>query len=149
MTHGRPTGPRFPTPHGRRYRHLRVAGVLIATGSLLLGCTSGSGGDFSAQGPTSVTEPPNVQVGIPLPKDSVNRAVAKLDDIVTDVMTKSGVPGVAVAVVHWDNFVYAKGFGVRDVQTGEKVDPDTVFQLASLSKSVSGSTFSPVWTSRT
>jgi CubicO group peptidase (beta-lactamase class C family) len=30
--------------------------------------------------------------------------------------------------------VYAKGFGVKDVRTGEKVDPDTVFQLASLSK---------------
>jgi CubicO group peptidase (beta-lactamase class C family) len=33
--------------------------------------------------------------------------------------------------------VYAKGFGVKDVKTGEKVDPDTVFQLASLSKPLS------------
>jgi CubicO group peptidase (beta-lactamase class C family) len=31
---------------------------------------------------------------------------------------------------------YAKGFGVKDVRSGAKVDPDTVFQLASLSKAV-------------
>lgn len=63
-------------------RRLRVAGVLLATASLIFGCTSDSSDDFSAVGPTSVGEPPNVQAGIPLPKDSVNRAVAKVDEIV-------------------------------------------------------------------
>ena len=43
---------------------------------------------------------------------------------------------MAVAVVHGTETVYAKGFGVKDVKTGEKVDPDTVFQLASVSKPV-------------
>jgi CubicO group peptidase (beta-lactamase class C family) len=32
--------------------------------------------------------------------------------------------------------MYAKGFGVRDVRSGDKVNADTVFQLASLSKPV-------------
>ncbi|WP_020522884.1 serine hydrolase [Catelliglobosispora koreensis] len=116
---------------------LRVAGVLLATAGLTFGCSSGSADDFSAVGPTSVGEPPNVQAGIPLPKDSVNRAVAKLDEIVNDVMKKSGLPGAAVAVVHGGKVIYAKGFGVKDVETGEKIDPDTVFQVASVSKSVS------------
>src|SRR5947207_15879588 len=35
--------------------------------------------------------------------------------------------------------VYAKGFGVRDVNTKATVDADTVFQVASVSKSI-GST---------
>jgi CubicO group peptidase (beta-lactamase class C family) len=39
-----------------------------------------------------------------------------------------------VAVVHGGKAVYAKGFGVKDVRRGQKIDPDTVFQLASLSK---------------
>ena len=32
-------------------------------------------------------------------------------------MTKSGIPGMAVAVVHGGKTVYAKGFGVKDVRT--------------------------------
>jgi CubicO group peptidase (beta-lactamase class C family) len=87
--------------------------------------------------PSGVAEPPNVQAGIPLPEDAVNNAVAKLDGLINDVMQKSGIPGAAVAVVHGDKVVYAKGFGVRDIETGEKADPDTVFQVASVSKSVS------------
>ena len=51
-------------------------------------------------------------------------------------MTQTGVPGVAVAVVYQDKVVYAKGFGVREVGKPDKVDPDTVFQVASVSKPV-------------
>jgi CubicO group peptidase (beta-lactamase class C family) len=46
---------------------------------------------------------------------------------------------MAVAVVHGGKTVYAKGFGVREVGKDDKVDADTVFQLASLSKSVAAS----------
>ena len=47
---------------------------------------------------------------------------------------------MAVAIVHGGKTVYAKGFGVKDTSKGDaadnKVDADTVFQLASMSKSV-------------
>ncbi len=123
--------------HG--HRRLRLAGVLVTTASLALGCSSGGSntGDFSIEPPKN--EPgPMVEAGIPLPEDSVNRAVEKLDDLVADVMKKTEVPGVAVAVVHGGKVVYAKGFGVRDTtKPDEKVDADTVFQVASVSKSVS------------
>ena len=53
-------------------------------------------------------------------------------------MKQSGIPGMAVAVVHGGKTIYAKGFGVKDVRNGSApangVDPDTVFQLASMSK---------------
>jgi CubicO group peptidase (beta-lactamase class C family) len=42
-------------------------------------------------------------------------------------------------VVFQEKTVYAKGFGVRDVNTRQPIDADTVFQLASVSKSI-GST---------
>ena len=76
---------------------------------------------------------------MPLPENAVENAVAKLDGIADELMKKSGIPGMAVAVVHGGKTVYAKGFGVRDIDqdAGEKVDPDTVFQLASVSKSIS------------
>src|SRR3546814_12100484 len=51
-------------------------------------------------------------------------------------MARTGVPGIAVAVVRRDGVVYARGFGVREAGRPEPVDTDTVFQLASVSKSI-------------
>ena len=45
-----------------------------------------------------------------------------------------GVPGVAVAVVKDDEVVYLGGHGVRRVGEPGKVDENTIFQLASVSK---------------
>jgi CubicO group peptidase (beta-lactamase class C family) len=81
--------------------------------------------------------PPPLVPAMPLPDNAVDNAVAKLDGIADELMKKSGIPGMAVAVVHGGKTVYAKGFGVKNVKTGDKVDPDTVFQLASLSKPLS------------
>lgn len=61
-------------------------------------------------------------------------AVAGLDAMAEDLMRQSGIPGMAVAVVHGDQVIYAKGFGVRQIGRPEKVDADTVFALASMSK---------------
>ena len=52
---------------------------------------------------------------------------------------RTGVPGLSIAVVAGDQVIYLKGFGVRRVGEGAAVTPDTVFQLASVSKPV-GST---------
>lgn len=68
---------------------------------------------------------------------AVATAVARLDATVEDVMRRTGIPGVSVAVVHRDKVLYLKGFGLRRTGEPAAVDPDTVFQLASLSKPVS------------
>jgi CubicO group peptidase (beta-lactamase class C family) len=60
----------------------------------------------------------------------------RLDRIVERSMAKTGVPGVAVAVVYQDKIVYLRGFGVRRAGDRAPIDPDTVFQLASLSKPI-------------
>jgi CubicO group peptidase (beta-lactamase class C family) len=70
---------------------------------------------------------------------AVRQAAQKLDTLVPDWMARTGVPGVAVSVVYRGQVVYAKGFGVRCVGSSATVDADTVFQLASVSKSM-GST---------
>lgn len=44
------------------------------------------------------------------------------------------VPGMAVAVVHDDKVIYAKGFGVKRAGGSEPIDPDTVFEIGSTSK---------------
>ena len=67
----------------------------------------------------------------------VQAAVSRLPGFVRQFMARSGVPGVAVAVVYRDRLVYAEGFGVRHVVQGGAITADTVFQLASVSKPLS------------
>ncbi len=71
-----------------------------------------------------------------LQAQAVQRAAVKLDTLVPQWMARTGVPGVAVAVVYRGRTIYIKGFGVRRVGESAPVDADTVFQLASVSKSV-------------
>jgi CubicO group peptidase (beta-lactamase class C family) len=66
--------------------------------------------------------------------EQVATAVAELDALAAK---QNAVPGFAVAVVFQDKAIYAKGFGVRDVNDKAPVNADTVFQLASVSKPIS------------
>ena len=68
--------------------------------------------------------------------EQVTHAVQELETLVQQKIQENAVPGLAIAVVFQDRVVYAKGFGVRDVNTKVPVDPDTVFQLASVSKPI-------------
>jgi CubicO group peptidase (beta-lactamase class C family) len=67
---------------------------------------------------------------------SINPLLPQIEDYIEKGMSKTGVPGVAVAIVYCDNVVYLKGFGVREAGKSTPVDVDTVFQLASVSKPV-------------
>jgi CubicO group peptidase (beta-lactamase class C family) len=69
-----------------------------------------------------------------LPPEKVTAALPGLEKYIDGLRAKTGVPGLAVAVVHADRVVYLKGFGVREVGSTGAVDADTVFQLASVSK---------------
>ncbi|MCR9061438.1 MAG: beta-lactamase family protein [Rhodobacteraceae bacterium] len=74
--------------------------------------------------------------GVDVPQGQIERAVGELDRIIANVMERSGVPGIAVAVVHGGSTVYARGFGVREIGSADEITADTAFQIASLSKSV-------------
>lgn len=77
-------------------------------------------------------KPPSSSLRAPTEKN-----LGALDALIVDVMKKTGVPGMSVAVVAPDRVLYLKGFGVRRAGAADRVDPDTVFQLASLSKPLS------------
>ena len=51
-------------------------------------------------------------------------------------MAHYNVPGVSVAVLDSGRVAWAKGYGVKDVETGEPVKTTTLFQAASISKPV-------------
>jgi CubicO group peptidase (beta-lactamase class C family) len=66
--------------------------------------------------------------------DRVNAALAQLDPYIQENLAKTKVPGAAVAVIYNDQVVFLRGYGVRKVGEAAKIDPDTVFELASVSK---------------
>ncbi len=112
----------------------RLARAVLAL--VLLVLVACAAPERSAPSPPPSDVAPNEVSGIDIAAGRVDQAVGKLDGLVDELMKRSGIPGMAVAVVHDGKIAYVKGFGVKDVRTGAKVDPDTVFQLASLSKPV-------------
>lgn len=75
-----------------------------------------------------------VEAGGEVTAEAVRDALPRLESLVEQTLEQTGVPGVAIAVVHRDEVVYLKGFGVRQAGTETPVDENTVFQLASVSK---------------
>ncbi|AYV26879.1 Penicillin-binding protein 4* [Streptomyces sp. ADI95-16] len=108
---------------------MRTPRVLTATGVLVVLAA----GTATAAATPAPPPPPKPQIT----DAAVEKAVARLDGTVAAMMRKTGVPGASVAVVHNDKVLYLKGFGLRRTGESGKVDPDTVFQIASLSKPVS------------
>lgn len=137
-----------------------LGGTAAASAALVLAaCTNGSGGTASssaatatastgAGGTTSSATPgsgsaldvpagnPGAIPGVPTNDEWVARAIDQVDAIAQDAFDRSGVPGMAVAVVHGGKTVFAQGYGVREVGRPDKVDADTAFQLASVSKPI-------------
>ena len=58
----------------------------------------------------------------------------KISTIVENSMARFNVPGLAIAVVEDDKVIMAKGFGVKHLDTGEKVNKETLFGIASNTK---------------
>jgi CubicO group peptidase (beta-lactamase class C family) len=103
--------------------HIRRSVVLVSTLSLILVFPF----YVTAQEKSHVTS------------EQVTHAIQELEKLARKQIQENAVPGLAIAIVFQDKVVYAKGFGVRDVNTKTPVDAETVFQLASVSKPI-GST---------
>jgi CubicO group peptidase (beta-lactamase class C family) len=63
--------------------------------------------------------------------DSRLAAIAKTVD---EKRQELGIPGASLAIVKDDKVIYAKGFGLRDVDRNLPVTPDTLFAIGSSSK---------------
>ena len=69
-----------------------------------------------------------------LNENKITAAITELEKKTVEKMHQTGLPGLAIGIVYQDRVLYHKGFGVRETGKPEKVDADTVFQLASISK---------------
>lgn len=63
---------------------------------------------------------------------------AALDSTLSQLFALDLAPGMAVAVVRDTQLIYAKGFGWADVEAKRPVTPETIFYIASTTKSFTG-----------
>ena len=128
-----------------RSRTIRRGVALVVAALVLAGACTGDPTTSAAPEPSSATgavipaggnPPPPVFSAVTVPPGQIDAAIEQIPGFVETAMQETGVPGVAVAVVHDGEIVFAEGFGVRNVDAGDTIDADTAFQIASLSKSV-------------
>lgn len=100
----------------------RIALILLAvvclSGMVLAGCSRAA----------------DYQVRIS-PSTETAGAYPEIDEYVARQMVDEDVPGLAVVVVQGDEIIYLKGFGVTSLSDPSPVTPQTIFDLASISKS--------------
>jgi CubicO group peptidase (beta-lactamase class C family) len=83
---------------------------------------------------------PFVLLLLPLPPASLVFAeqqkadFSQLEKVALDELKQTNTPGAAVAVVSGDRLVFAKGFGVANIETGAPVTPETLFRIGSVTK---------------
>lgn len=58
----------------------------------------------------------------------------EFETLIEKTRQEYNVPGAAVVIVKDDKIIFAQGFGIKEANNPDKVDADTIFQLASVSK---------------
>lgn len=62
------------------------------------------------------------------------RDFSGLEAVVLEELKATRTPGAAVAIVQGDRVIYARGFGLANVETATPVSPDMLFRLGSTTK---------------
>jgi hypothetical protein len=67
---------------------------------------------------------------------SISETKENLDAFISDAIVKTAAPGLAIAVVEGDQIVFAKGYGVKELSKNDKITPDTLMMIGSVTKSM-------------
>src|SRR5262249_3207719 len=62
--------------------------------------------------------------------------VPAFDELVASFIREHKIPGAAVAIMRHGRLIYARGFGLGDIEANEAVRPDSLFRIASVSKPI-------------
>jgi CubicO group peptidase (beta-lactamase class C family) len=58
----------------------------------------------------------------------------ELDAVLQEIITRWGIPGLGIGIIEDGEIIYAKGFGVQNLDTGVPVTPDSIFCVTSIAK---------------
>ncbi len=74
-------------------------------------------------------------------KEEYKSCIIELEREIKKTMLKEDIFGLAVALVEGDQIIYAKGYGFTDREKKDKITPETVFSIQSMSKSFTSAAF--------
>lgn len=63
----------------------------------------------------------------------------RLEDFISEQIAENNIPGMSVAIVEGNHIKYAKGFGARDLKDNLPATKDTLYGVASITKSFTAS----------
>jgi CubicO group peptidase (beta-lactamase class C family) len=66
-------------------------------------------------------------------------------DYISDQLALTNTPGMSVAMVRGGRTAFSAGYGYADVEKAKRVTPDTIFQIASVSKTVTATALMLLW----
>jgi len=75
-------------------------------------------------------------VGLPAVSQTISQQVSAIDGLVTSYVSGHHVPGLSVAVVDRGRVILTQGYGIADVENSVPATADTVYRIASISKSI-------------
>lgn len=99
---------------------------------------------FQQNNETSDAAEPSAEIIVkPQPKSErkpteIDGLLRQYDSLITAEFKETGSVGAAVAVTYKGQIAYLKCFGVKKVGTNDSINENTIFRLASVSKTVSG-----------
>jgi CubicO group peptidase (beta-lactamase class C family) len=67
------------------------------------------------------------------------------EGFIGDGLATTNTPGMSVAIVRGDKTVFSQGYGYADIESARRVTADTVFQIASVSKTVTATAMMMLW----
>ncbi len=73
---------------------------------------------------------------LPLVELNFDEFTRELSRLTSSKMLEQNVPGVSIALIHEGKIAWSQSFGLADIENQIPVETDTVFQVASLSKTV-------------
>ena len=75
----------------------------------------------------------------------IDRVLAHADEVIITAMNDSTFAGLGIGIVHQDQVIYAKGFGLAHMQQELPVTLETVFRIASISKTITAIGLMQLW----
>jgi CubicO group peptidase (beta-lactamase class C family) len=78
-------------------------------------------------------------------REAVERVLERADELIVETMNERTTPGLGVGVVNGSETVYAKGFGLADVERRNPLTPKTVFRIGSITKTMTAIGLMQFW----
>ncbi len=99
---------------------------------------------FSAAGYNRASVPSERRGGR-MTREAVESVLERADELIVAAMNERTTAGLGVGVVNGSETLYAKGFGLADVERGSPVTPKTVFRIGSITKTMTAIGLMRLW----